>query len=255
MTKVIRRHKSKLDDKRSFNELSDAEKYQCLQLYTQGKGYKEISESVDMDSRTLKNALSVHIKDMTLVQETKKLGGNQLLLNPTAKTSSQITEEFKELAQEHGLTFGYYLGLTNDSRYALAASGLDQGIHAAATTKTRAYILRIRSLYLQSIPAIKAEIDEVRKKEYTENKIDRPYIISEIVGQLEEEKILREDNPASRQNSIKLIQMLGNTIGAFSTTINVAQINPEDSLQALIDLAEADVVQAGTYQIEDAEDD
>ena len=60
--------------------------------------------------------------------------------------------------------------------------------------------------------------------------------MSEILGQLEEEKILRSDNPQSRTNSIKLIKMLGDSVGAFTTNINVSEVNPEDSLQVLIEM-------------------
>ena len=254
-TKVIRRIPDKA--KRGFGKLSDEEKYQCLHMYMEGKGYTEIGKALDMNASTLSSALSTFVRSLTLVQETNKLENSKVstVIDRSVKTCKEISEEFIEDSNELGLIFAWYYGKTNDIRYSLKASGLDKGIPANTTANTRNYILRVRGQYLLSVPAIRKEVSSVRDQELTENKVDRKYVMSEILGQLEEEKILREDNPASRQNSIKLIKMLGDSVGAFTTNINVSEVNPEDSLQMLIELAEQDIIENGSYNIEDAEYD
>lgn len=254
-TKVIRRTPDKA--KRPYSELSNEEKYQCLHMYMEGKSYREIGKALDMSSSTLSSALSTFVRSLTLVQETNKLENSRVspIIDRTVKSCKEISEEFKDDAEELGLIFAWYYGKTNDIRFSLKAAGLDKGIPGNTAVNTRNYILRVRGQYLLSSPVIQKEVATVREQEIVDNKVDRKYVMSEILGQLEEEKLLREDNPQSRTNSIKLIKMLGDSVGAFTTNINVQEVNPEDSLQMLIELAEQDIINEGSYLIEDKEDD
>ena len=252
-TKVILR-KSK-ENRRTFGTLNDSDKFKVLQMYTEGKNYREIGKAVGLDGNTLSSVLSTFIRTLSMVQETNKLENSQVshVIDKSVKTCKEISEEFVKDTETNALIFAWYYGKTNDIRYSLKASDLDKGIPPGSKAVTKNYILRVRGQYLLSMPAVRAEVNTVREQELKDNKVDRKLIQSEILGQLEEEKLLREENPQSRQNSIKLIQMLGNTVNAFSTTINVSEVNPEDSLQMLIEMAEKDMVGGGEYTIEDVE--
>ena len=254
-TKVILR-KTK-ENRRTFGTLSNSNKFKVLQMYTEGKNYREIGKAVGLDGNTLSSVLSTFIRSLTMVQETNKLEGSMVstVIDKSIKTCKEISEEFIEEAKVNALIFAWYYGKTNDIRYSLKAAELDKGIPPGSKAVTRNYILRVRGQYLLSMPIVRAEVNTVREQELKDNKVDRKLVQSEILSQLEEEKLLREENPQSRQNSIKLIQMLGNSVGAFTTNINVSEVNPEDSLQMLIDLAEQDVIEGGTFTIEDAVDD
>ncbi|MCK5128034.1 MAG: hypothetical protein KAR42_17390 [candidate division Zixibacteria bacterium] len=254
-TKVILRRAK--DTKRTWGDLTSSEKYSIFQLYTEGKGHTEISKTFNIPPSTLSTCISSFIKSLTLVQESNKLENSKVAscIDRTAKTSKEITDEFKEDAQNSGLTFAWYYGKTSDIKYSLKASGLDKGIPAKLPGSTKDYVLRVRGQYLLSIKAVKDEVNSVRQQELLDNKVDRSYVMSEILGQLEEEKILRSDNPQSRTNSIKLIKMLGDSVGAFTTNINVSEVSPEDSLQVLIEMAEKDIINDGEYMIEDSKDE
>jgi hypothetical protein len=116
------------------------------------------------------------------------------------------------------------------------------------------YIYRVRGQYLLSIPAIRAEVNEVRKQELKEANIEKPYVVAEIINQLEQEKILADTNPASRKNAITLIKMLGDTCSAFTTNIKVEELNGKDNLDQFIELAKQDIIQKGSFTVEDSDD-
>ena len=155
------------------------------------------------------------------------------------------------------MTYAYYMGLTNDSKYSLKAAGLlemPKGIQSV----TKLHIIRVRSQYLRSIPEIRKEIDKVRKEEYINTAVDRPYVVTEIVQMLEQEKLRSSDEPSARKNAISLIKMLGDTCGAFTTNIKVEEVDSKKSLQMLIEMAKEDLdknVVSSTYSIEDTNED
>jgi len=238
----------------NFVELSDKDKYKVIQLYAEGKTYAEIGSIVHLSNSTIKNALSILIKELTLVQETRKLEGITVTLPTHIRNSKALTEDFLELAKDNAMIYAYYYGLTLDSKYALSAAELDT-VPKNISSATKLATYRMRGQYLQSIPEVQEEIRVVRTQQLSENEIDRPYVIQEITSMLEEEKLRSTSEPSARKNRMALIKMLGESISLFSQRIEVEQVSGKDNLQLLIDLAEQDIIQEGSYTIEDTKND
>ncbi len=226
-----------------------------IQLYLQGKSYKEIGTAIDLTSGIVRNTMSLLIKELNIVQESNKLSGVGITIPTNIRSSKEITDDFKAKAQDNGLIFAYYYGLTNDIKYSLHVAELDEMPKGNLTAATVNYIYRVRGQFLLSIPAIREEVNEVRKQELKSADIDKPYVVAEIINQLEQEKILADTNPASRKNAITLIKMLGDTCSAFSTTLKLEENTGKDNLDQFIELAKQDIINKGSYTIEEIDND
>jgi len=260
MTTVIRNKRAgRVKDKDkglTYKELSDEKKFLVLSLYAKGAHYREIGKAVGISGDVVSSAVSILIKELTIVQESNKLSGPGLTLPTPTKNSTEITKEFIEDVKDNGMTYASFMGITNDSKYSLRAAGLDKmpkGIQAS----TRQFIIRMRSQYLRSIPEIRAEIEVVRREELKNAGISKPYVVTEIISLLEQEKIRSSDEPSARKNCIALIKMLGDTQGSFTTNIKIEEVDSSKSLELLIEMAQEEVtkevVVSGTYTVEDSQ--
>jgi len=264
MTTVIRRPMGKpagrvknKDKGKTYVELSPEDKFKVITMYAEGKDYKEIGRAVGCTGDIVTQSISVLIKELTIVQESRKLSGHGLTLPLISKSSEEITKDFISLVKDNGMIYAYYMGLTNDSKYALKAAGLDK-MPPNIKSGVKNFIIRMRSQYLRSIPEIRVEIDLVRKEELKNSSVDKPYIVTEIVSLLEQEKIRSADEPSARKNAITLVKMLGDTCGAFTTNIKFEEIDSNKSLEMLIEMAKEDVgkeIAQSTYAIEDIDDE
>jgi len=125
-------------------------------------------------------------------------------------------------------------------------------------TEPRAFCLRMRAQYLNSIPEVRKEIQVIRSEHIKNSDIDKPLVISEIVSMLEEEKLRSSTEPSARKNRLTLIKMMGDCVGAFTTNIKIEEVDSSRSLEMLIEMAQADVedgvkkIPMGTYTVEDS---
>jgi len=62
------KHKGK-----TYAELGDEDKFKVISMYSRGSNYKEIASVVGISGDVVKNSISVLIKELTLVQESRKL--------------------------------------------------------------------------------------------------------------------------------------------------------------------------------------
>ncbi len=261
MSKVIRRRKSpdrkhQEGGSRNIGVLSDAERFEVLTRYSKGQSVSTIGVAMDIFSREISTFITTHLQALNSTREANKLLDTHGLNTPKVlPTPEEMSKDFLEReVPEKCLDYAYYFGLTGDNGYALKSSGLDKSIIAKQKSNANAsyrYSLKSRGIYLRSLPSVREEIDRVRRTELAISSVDKPFLITEIVEQLNQAKEIAIDDPTQRRHTIALLRMLGDSIpDAFSHNIKVSEINPEDSLQTLIEMAEKDTV-SSTYTIED----
>jgi len=222
---------------KSYRDLKDNERYQLLSMYSSGDSTKDIAKHFGISLEVVQTAIAQTMRKLETAAATQMLNVNVNYKAP--KTPDEINKNFTELeVPDNGMTYAFYYGLTNDNRYALKQAGLDKSIPCShKDTKMYNRAVKSRGLYLRSIPEINKEIKAVRLQQLHDNSVDKPYVVSEILEQIAQLKETTSDTPRRRGHIVKLIKMLGDTVGAFTTHITVDKVSPEDSLDKLIELA------------------
>jgi len=257
-TIVTRKHTG--GGSRPISILTDTLKFKVLTLYSKGTPIIDIALQLNIFSRDISSFITYHLQSMNSTRETNKLlETSGLNNNRYLPTPEEMSKEFIDTeVPEKCLEYAYYMGMTGDNKYALKASGLSKSIIAktgGSSGASRTYAIRSRGMYLRSLPSVQKEIDRVRSNELRISDVDKPYLVTEILEQLNQAKELAVDDPTQRRHAVALLRMLGDTIpDAFSHSIKITEVNPEDSLQALIEMAEKDLpTTTSTYTIEDNE--
>lgn len=239
--------------------LTDEEKYRILDQYSQGVPVVDIASSVSRDTKTIRVLIQEKLKEMNAIRETNDLIGNpctSTLAKRRGSTPSKfITTAFLDEIDEKAFTYAYYYSATGDNKFSLDQSGLSIGIPKNMRKATKDYVYRIRGQYLRDIPTVGTYIKEEQQKRIENYELQKPQIQMELVNQIEEMKELVANDPRQRTNLLKSIEMLGRTIGAFTDRVEVEEVDAKSGLEILMSRAKAEVIEAGTYEVEDGKED
>lgn len=129
---------------------------------------------------------------------------------------------------------------TGDSFEAIRTSGLDVGLYKEKSEVGRfSYdrALKLRSMYLHSKPNVVSYIKELRESRLIDADVGKARLQSELLEQLEQMKASGEANRL-RTQILRTIELLGKTIGAFTERIEVSEVDPSNSLDKLIEMAQ-----------------
>lgn len=245
MTKVITRKKAE--------ELTDAQKFQILQQYSEGVPVTQIALGVSRDLRGVRKFIQATLKGMNAIHETNKLAVGT---HSAALTAFQgqtpgkfITKTFLSELDEKAEVYAYYFAQTNDNKFAIVQSGMDCGMARNMRKQTKEYVYRIRGQFLRDIPLVKDIIRAEQAKRVKEYIVEKPQVQMEIVHQIDELKEVVANDPRQRANLLKAIEMLGKTIGAFIDRVETTETDARSGLEILMEKAKKEAT--GTYEVTD----
>lgn len=237
--------------------LTDAQRFQILNQYSQGIPISHIAESVSRDRDEISKFISSTLNDMTAIKETQLLIGNPcsavLKVRRGKAPSKFITTAFLDLLEDKAEAYAYYFAQTGDNKFSLIQSGLDVGIAQNLNRNTKDYVMRIRGQYIRDMPPVKKYIQEEQDRRIREYHLEKAQIQMELVNQVEELKELVVTDPRQRTNLLKSIEMLGRTIGAFTDRMEVEETDAKSGLSIILAKAKKEAMGAGTYSIEDTD--
>lgn len=175
-------------------------------------------------------------KVVALHQSLQKLKDMELVTQSFLSLLSPSTEP--TLTDEESLFSQLYVR-TGDSEEAIKGSSLDVGLQPSSPISYRRALL-VRSAYLREKPNVKEYIDTLRSSLFSTDSVDKKKVQELLVEEIY--KMKEKGDPRDKVNLRQTIELLGKTIGAFTERIEVQEIDPSKSLDALIEMAkEAEV--------------
>jgi hypothetical protein len=244
--------------------LSAKKKMEILEEYMDGAKVKELAESHNMSIHNMDKFIGRTCKRLNIVRETNALVNAQLLEEKLPEKVSNvrvsynnpklINEEFLALLSDEGATalseaeqlYCVMYAQTGNNKKAIQASGLDAGIKTKEMIQmTVDHAMMLRGFYLRNRPQIASAVSQIQDKILKDLNISKDYVQTNLIQSIEELKEEVVDNPRVRSHLLKSIELLGKTIGAFQENINVTQVDANEAMQELINMAKNE---AGTYE-------
>jgi hypothetical protein len=257
--------KEKLEDTNSVLSLQD--KMAIVFSFVYGKGtYQGLAEKYKVHYDTIRKLIRDFQNDLNNLAETYKLvdcGENKFSVTNHANLRRAdpvlINEAFLSLLShpnapiltEKEQSYAWIYTFTGDNMKALKQSGLAEGLLLHGKLKESdgtprlepvsfQNAAKIRGFYLRSKDNIKEYIISLRERKLEDLKIDKGYIQSVLVDQIEALKEEVEDK-SNRAQLLRSVELLGRTCNAFTETIRIEEIRPDQALDTLLDLAKKEV--------------
>jgi hypothetical protein len=250
-TKTVKIRKASSTPK-SFSTLTDAQKYKVLNRYKLGETIGDIAKSLKVDLDTTKDFIAKEITGLTTVREINKLteearGLPMTPINPSTLMNTKFLEDVDDKKE----VYAYYYAMTGSNEHALKESKLDLYLPRSITVKTKRYTLGVRGKFIRDLPGIQSYINDIRDMRVKDLRLDKPFIQSELVEQLEQLKELAGDDPKYRGHLLKTIELLGRTMAAFSDTLVLEEANPKTGLEILMARAKSEISEdVTTYEVD-----
>jgi len=151
-----------------------------------------------------------------------------------------LSEDNTALLTDKESTYCWIYVHTGNAIEALQGSKLDAGLFKERKRDDRfSYdrAMNLRALYLNSKPNIAQYIKELRETRLIDADVGKARIQSELIDQLEYMK--SSNDPRSKRDILRTIELLGKTVGAFTERIEIQQVNPANALDQLIEMAKS----------------
>jgi phage terminase small subunit len=246
--------------RRKKEPLTPLRKAELCYDYGRGMELEEIREKYHVDKHFLTYLLDDHINKLLNRREELALKTHDPKVRVRSlqkiKDAQLITEKFLEklsenddetLTNEEALFCQLYVR-TGNAEEAITGSNLDDGlIQKGSGDRDRAGYRRailVRSSYLQEKPNVKEYIDTLRRSLFDTDDIDKRKVQELLIEEIYKMKALGD--PRDKVNIRQTIELLGKTIGAFTEKVEIHEVDPSKSLDALIEMAkEAEVKELG----------
>ena len=247
--------------------LSLQQKMEIIFTFVYGKGsYHSLSEKYKVHYDVVRKLIREFQNDLNNLVETVALvddNGSRFRSNEAAfrrADPSLINASFLSLLSPDNApvlstaeqTYAWVYTFTGDNLKAIKQSGMASGLlkhgkekEADGTPRLEPVSFqnaaKIRGFYLRSKPNVKDYIISLRERKLEDLKVDKGYIQSVLVDQIEE---LKEegDGKLSRAQLLRSVELLGRTCNAFTETIRIEEVRPDQALDTLLDMAKKEVV-------------
>lgn len=252
-------HRKRLKKKRKIDKYSmEVRRALILLGYSRGLTTEELEEKYNLHRSDIRAFINLSISNLMNYKERNILrvrgSQEQVVLQRSLqklKDMELITETFLSLlsspssptlSDEEALFAQLYIR-TGNSEEAIKGSGLDDGLINTGAGYRRAIL--VRSSYLREKPNVKEYIDTLRSTLFSPHDIEKGKIQELLIEEIY--KMKEEGNPRDKTNLRQTIELLGKTIGAFTEKVEIHEVDPSKSLDALIQMA----TEATVREIED----
>lgn len=241
--KTIRRAKR---EAKTLSSLSAEEKLKVLEAYASGTDVSQVAKELEVPEKDCHQYIQSTLKNMLIVRETNELIRNQHDSKSKHPDSINrlLSSDFLARVEDGMESYAFYFAETSDNQFALAQSGLDKGIPRTLGKDARMNVLKVRGQYLRSIPAVSKYIKERQARRIEELGIDKSFVQRELVEQIEQLKVIAQDDTKQRTNLLKSIELLGRSIGAFQDSLRVEEGNAKTGLDILMEKVKGEIYEA-----------
>ena len=254
------RRKHKPNDSLSREQLKDL----IFEYVWDAKTSREIREKYNITENVFNQSVRRFQEEMNNYVETEKLIEEQMMdsktvsarytkyprkvINPNIineKFLSKLSGDEEPILTEEEQTYAWIYSCTNNNTKALKDSKLDAGLkkrHDGHETSSYKNSVKLRGYYLRSKENVRQYIISLRERKLEDLKIDKGYVQSQLVSEIE--FLNEEADPTKRNTKLRALELLGKTLpGCFSETVKVEEVKPDAALDALLDMAKADIKQ------------
>lgn len=245
--KTIRRAKK---EAKTLFSLSAEEKLRVLEAYAAGVDVSQVAKELEVPEKECHKYIQSTLKNMLIVRETNELIRNQHQERHPTSINRLLSADFLSRVDDAMESYAYYFAETSDNQFALAQSGLDKGIPRTLSKEARMNVLKVRGQYLRSIPAVASYIKERQEQRIKELGIDKSFVQRELVEQIEQLKVIAQEDSKQRTNLLRSIELLGRSIGAFQDSIRVEEGNAKTGLDLIMEKVKGEIYEVAPDEAE-----
>lgn len=245
--KTIRRAKK---EAKTLSSLSAEEKLRVLEAYAAGVDVSQVAKELEVPEKECHKYIQSTLKNMLIVRETNELIRNQHQERHPTSINRLLSADFLSRVDDAMESYAYYFAETSDNQFALAQSGLDKGIPRTLSKEARMNVLKVRGQYLRSIPAVASYIKERQEQRIKELGIDKSFVQRELVEQIEQLKVIAQEDSKQRTNLLRSIELLGRSIGAFQDSIRVEEGNAKTGLDLIMEKVKGEIYEVAPDEAE-----
>jgi hypothetical protein len=250
------------EKKKRIADLTDDQKLSILESYSQGQSVVEIAKELSVDSQDVDSYITAFYSNMVNTRQTNALRtslvasgkasaakGNKVIIKSKFRDPNNINEDFLSKLSDWDSTspsdaehhYAYTYGHTGNNKRALKEAGL-LAKHTSPSS-TLSSMNHMRGVYLRDKPIVDSIIKSIQKENLDRLNVDKDYVQTNLIQNIEELKEEVADRPMQRGNLIKSIELLGKTIGAFTEKISIEEVSPNKALDTMIEMAKAKVIE------------
>mgnify|MGYP000748720537 CR=1 FL=1 len=196
------------------------------------------------ESRVLLQTVDGVATHYDVKKSLQELNGTELINEAFLK---KLSDPKDALLTDEEATYCWIYVHAGDQLEAVSASGLDVGLfkgnpetkHSGRQRTSRFSYERavnLRVQYLNAKPNIAEYIKELRETRLVNADVGKALVQSELLDQLE--KLKARSDARYTKDILRTIELLGKTIGAFTERVEISEVNPADSLDKLIEMAQ-----------------
>lgn len=245
--KTIRRAKK---EAKTLSSLSAEEKLRVIEAYAAGVDVSQVAKELEVPEKECHKYIQSTLKNMLIVRETNELIRNQHQERHPTSINRLLSADFLSRVDDAMESYAYYFAETSDNQFALAQSGLDKGIPRTLSKEARMNVLKVRGQYLRSIPAVASYIKERQEQRIKELGIDKSFVQRELVEQIEQLKVIAQEDSKQRTNLLRSIELLGRSIGAFQDSIRVEEGNAKTGLDLIMEKVKGEIYEVAPDEAE-----
>jgi hypothetical protein len=239
-------------------------KTKILEEFLEGTSLSDIASNYKLDFGRVKNFISKYRQSINTAWELEtiikardeKITAKQMdkalikkYVQPKLKKVLSSDDSDKLTMEE--LVYGWSYVHSGSNQVALKESGFLEVLHENDRTPGYQNLLGI---FLRKKANVKQYIQTVQQEYVQNTDVNRKYVQSELVKQVEQLKeVVASDevNMRGRNLLIKSIELLGKSVGSFQDRVVIEDADPNKALDNLIEMAQEQVQVTGQYRIED----
>jgi len=236
-----------------IKDVSDAQRYQALKLYTEGMDPVDVAKQIGHPHKVIKNFIAKFYREITTAKELKALASTHSALPRylnTYRKPTYICDTLMQKVEEEDadMVYAYAYHATKDNCQALKEAGLYHlnKTHGAQKVNDNAH--KLKGQFLRSIPRVKEELARLREDSLKDANVSPDLIQIQLLEQLEQLNSHEHLEYKERALLLRTLELLGKTTSAFSENITIETVSPSDALDKLIEMTEAKTIKPqGTY--------
>ena len=239
-----------------FSQLTMAKQLDLISSFSFGLSYKELSEKHLVTTSTLKNGIRLYRDklnsafELNYMANAKKTVLSASVIEKALQTTfvsdtlrDMLSADEEETLTDHEIMYCYLFVNTGSNEIAMRESQLDECLDDKTPIRV-SYL----GMFLRQKPNLKLYIQTLQQAKIDEVKASKEIVQRELILQIEQVKEIVSRGTGTvgdRSNLIRLIELLGKSVGAFVDKIEVTEVKAADALDTLLDMAKKSVKDGG----------
>lgn len=242
--------------KRRFSNLTPAKQSEIITAFSFGLSYKDLSEKYLVTPDTVRNGIRLYRDklnsafELNYMANAKKTVLSAEVIEKALQTTfvsdtlrDMLSADEEETLTDHEIMYCYLFVNTGSNEIAMKESQLDTCLKEKSPVR-----ISYLGMFLRQKPNLKLYIQTLQQAKIDEVKASKEIVQKELILQIEQVKEIVSRGTGTvgdRSNLIRLIELLGKSVGAFVDKVEVTEVKAVDALDTLLDMAKKSVSSDG----------